>query len=188
MRFGSFLDAVKEFFGGDKLVDVAQVRLDRGVLDVAMMISAIDGEILPAEIGAYNRLLGECREASKADVPAATEAVMRKVGFLTSLKQSGISDRECIVSLVREAAAQLPEDFAARPVADRRKAVVFWTMMALSDGTYSSLEHAAVRALADRFAGELGEEFLAQAERLVKELADPAKKAQARSALADLLG
>lgn len=183
MNIESFLNTVTEFFRGNKEADVARVRLDRGVLDVAMMIAAIDGEILPAEIAAYNRLLADCRGMTKADIPAATSEMMRKMDFLASLKQSGISDRECIVSFVREATAQLSESFSLSSAADRRRAIVFWTMMAFSDGDYSSLERAAVHALVGQVATDLGSEFLAKVEDLVKGLSDPARQVQARSEL-----
>lgn len=188
MKIEEFMNAVTDFFLGNKGADAAHVRLDRGVLDVAMMIAAIDGEILPAEIAAYNRLLGECRGMSKADVPAASDEMLRKVGFLTSLKQSGISDRECVVSLVREARAQLPADFPSGSAADLRRALAFWTMMAVSDGDYSPLERAAVHALAECFSGEVDEAFLTKVENLTKDLANPAQKDHARMELEALIG
>ena len=188
MKIEEFMNVVTDFFLGDKGADAAHVRLDRGVLDVAMMIAAIDGEILPAEIAAYNRLLGECRGVSKADVPAASGEMLRKVGFLTSLKQSGISDRECVVSLVREAKAQLPADFPSGSAADLRRALVFWTMMAVSDGDYSPLECAAVHALAECFSCEVDEAFLTKVENLTKDLASPVQKDHARMELEALIG
>lgn len=187
MKIETFLNAVTDFFLGGKGGDAAHVRLDRGVLDVAMMISAIDGEILPAEIAAYNRLLGECRGLTEADVPAASNEMLRKVGFLTSLKQSGISDRECIVSLVREAKSQLPRDFPSGS-SDLRRALVFWTTMAVSDGEYSPLERAAVRALAECFSAEIDEALLSKIEDLTRKLADPSQQARARIELEALVG
>lgn len=188
MKIEMFLNAVTDFFLGGREADAARVRLDRGVLDVAMMISAIDGEILPAEIAAYNRLLSECRSMTKAEIPAATEEMRRKISFLALLKQSEISDRECVVSLIREAKKQLAVDFAAGSAADRRRAVVFWTMMAFSDGDYSPLEQKAVHALTERFAPELAGDFLTEVEDLTRDLANPVRKDHARIALEALIG
>lgn len=188
MKIEEFMNAVTDFFLGNKGADAAHVRLDRGVLDVAMMIAAIDGEILPAEIAAYNRLLEEFRGLTKAEIPAATEEMRRKVNFLALLKQSEISDRECLVSLVREAKRQLAVDFAAGSAADRRRAVVFWTMMAFSDGDYSTLEQKAVHALTERFAPELAGDFLTEVEDLTRDLANPAQKEHARMELEALIG
>ena len=187
MKIEEFMNAVTDFFLGGKRGDAAHMRLDRSVLDVAMMIAAIDGEILPAEIAAYNRLLGECRGVSKSDIPAASSEMLRKVGFLASLKQAGISDRECVVSLVREAKAQLPADFPSGSAADLRRALAFWTMMAVSDGDYSSLERAAIHALAECFSGEIDEAYLSKVENLTKDLANPVRKNHARIELEALM-
>lgn len=40
MKIEEFMNAVTDFFLGNKGADAAHVRLDRGVLDVAMMIAA----------------------------------------------------------------------------------------------------------------------------------------------------
>jgi len=178
-------------------------QLDRGILDVALMISALDGEILSAEVAAYYRLLGKCRGTTKKDAADVLDAALHKAGYLIARKQTGTSDKGCLDAFLREAMGALPAGFAAGSLADLRRAFVFWTTMALSDGEYSALEREAVRALADGFArvrcaakGARGrvkslplleEDFLDKVEKLVKDLSNSARRAKAQAALEALI-
>jgi len=185
--------------GKDKGGKLAQ--LDRGILDVALMISALDGEILPAEVAAYYRLLGKCRGCSKKESAAVLDAALHKAGYLIARKQMGTNDKGCLDAFLREAVQALPAGFAAGSLADLRRAFVFWTTMGLSDGKYSQLERAAVHALADGFAkvrcaakGKraktlplLEADFLDKVEKLVKDLSVAARRAKAQAALDALI-
>jgi len=204
MKIEAFLNTVTDVLMGinvgrkganDKLT-----RLDRGILDVALMIAALDGEILPAEVAAYYRLLGKCRGLTKKDAPAALNEALRKAGYLIALKQTGTSDKTLLSAFVNEAMTTLPVGFEDGSLADVRRAFVFWTTMGHSDGGYSTLERSAVQALADGFAKAraargkkaktvslLEEDFLANAERLVKDMSVVAKRAKAQAALDALI-
>lgn len=173
-------------------------RLDRGILDVALMIAALDGEILPAEVSAYYRLLSKCRGFAKKDAPAALDEALRKAGYLIALKQTGTNDKALLSAFVNEAMKTLPAGFADGSLADVRRAFVFWTTMGLSDGGYSALERVAVQALANgftkaraakgkKFVSLLEDGFLAKVERLVKDLSVVAKRQKAQAALDALI-
>jgi len=188
---------------GGKRGDDKLAQMDRGILDVALMIAALDGQIMPAEVAAYYRLLGKCRGCSKKDAPAALDAALHKAGYLIARKQMGTDDKGCLEAFVREATAALPVGFAAGSLADLRRAFVFWVTMGLSDGGFSPLERAAVQALADGFAkvrcaakGKKGktttiplleEGFLYKVEKLVRDLSLAAKRAKAQEALDALI-
>jgi len=185
---------------GGRRVNGKLTQLDRGILDVALMIAALDGEILPAEVAAYYRLLGKCRGFSKKDAPAALNEALRKAGYLIALKQTGTNDKTLLAAFVAEATASLPTGFADGSLADVRRAFVFWTTMGLSDGTYSALERIAIQSLANGFAKAraakgknaktvslLEDGFLAKVERLVKDLSVVAKREKAQTALDALI-
>jgi len=207
MKIDAFLNNVTDVLMGVKLGsrrgDSKIAQMDRGILDVALMIAAMDGEILPAEVAAYYRLLGKCRGCAKKDAPGALDAALHKAGYLIARKQMGTSEKGCLDAFVREAVQSLPAGFAAGSLADLRRAFVCWTTMALSDCSYSPLEHAAIQALADGFAkvrctnnGKRGKvavlpllepDFFEKAERLVKDLSISAKRAKAQADLDALI-
>jgi len=207
MKIDTLLNSVTDVLMGVKLGRGRRnnkiAQLDRGILDVALMIAALDGEILPAEVAAYYRLLGKCRGCAKKDAPAALDAALHKAGYLIARKQMGTSEKGCLDAFVRESILSLPVGFAEGSLADLRRAFVFWITMSLSDGSYSSLEHSAVMALADGFArvrctnnGRRGkimvlplleEDFFEKVERLVKDLSISAKRAKAQEALDKLI-
>jgi len=202
MKIDTFLNTVTDLLMGvelgNKRANDKLARLDRGILDVALMIAALDGEILPAEVAAYYRLLGKCRGCSKKDAPAALNEALRKAGYLIALKQTGTDDKTLLKAFVNEAMAALPAGFADGSLADVRRAFVFWTTMGLSDGGYSTLERSAVQALANSFTKAraakgkksvslLENDFLAKVERLAKDLSVVAKRAKAQAALDALI-
>jgi len=199
----SVTDVLMGLKHGNRLRNNKIAEMDRGILDVALMIAALDGEILPAEVAAYYRLLGKCRGCGKRDAPAALDAALHKAGYLIARKQMGTSERGCVDALLREAILSLPDGFASGSLADIRRAFVFWITMSLSDGSYSSSERAAVMALADGFAkvrctnnGRHGkitvlplleDDFFDKVEKLVKDLSVSAKRAKAQEELNALI-
>jgi len=207
MKIDTILNSVTDVLLGVKVGglkgDEKLARLDRGVLEVALMIAALDGEILPGEVAAYYRLLAKCRGCAKKDASAALDSALKKAGYLIALRQTGADDQRLLAAFLQEAQASLPDGFSIGSLADLRRAFVFWTTMALSDGSYSSLERSAVEALVEGFArvryggrGKKGsdkvvslleEGFLARVERLVRDLAISAKRAKAQEDLDSLV-
>jgi len=207
MKVDTILNSVTDILLGIKVGgqknDEKLARLDRGVLEIALMIAALDGEILPGEVAAYYRMLGKSRGCAKKNAPAVLDAALHKAGYLIALRQTGADDSRLLAAFVEEAQASLPEGFSDGSYADLRRAFVFWTTMALSDGSYSSLERSAVEALAAGFGtvrcggrskkspakkvSILEEGFLQQIERLVRDLSISAKRAKAQEALDTLV-
>lgn len=127
--------------------------LDAGVLQVALMVSALDGEVLPAEMEAYARLLRTCRGFVPGSEKAALETACRRAGYLVMLAQSGLhTPEDRVAAFVDEAIAALPGGLLDGSIADLRRAFVMWMTMALADGDYSGIERAGLEALRDRFA------------------------------------
>jgi len=209
MKIDGLLNNVTDVLMSVKLVgkrgDARVAQLDRGILDVALMIAALDGKILPGEVSAYYRLLGQCRGCSKKEAPAVLDAALHRAGYLIARKQLGTDDKGYLEMFVREAMQALPAGFAAGSMADLRRAFVFWITMSLSDGSYSPVERAAISALADGFASVryavkskksgnkvkviplLEDGFLEKAERLVKDLSLAARRAKAQEELDALI-
>jgi len=213
------LGAIKP--GGGK-GDPKLAALDRGVLTVALMLAAIDGTVLPDEYQAFESLAKKCRGATAKNVRELVDKALYEAGYLMAMAQVGIySKEERLAAFVRRAEKALPSGFADGSPVDVRRAFVLWTTMGVSDGTFSSVERAALEALLARYADDrhahevaraervamylpLGREdlnrvldvkrvpllephFLGKAERLVRDMAVPAKRASALRALDALI-
>lgn len=156
MKKGNLLRHVVEALGLVKLPgrksDPKLGALDRGVLEVALMIAALDGEIMPAEYETFELLAKQCRGYTQKNAKQCLDCALRKAGYLMAAAQVGCyPPAERIASFVKMAAEALPNGFAFGSETDLRRAFVLWIAMAVSDGAFSELEHSAVEALRDHF-------------------------------------
>ena len=126
-------------------------RTDFGVLKVAFMVAALDGEVTDAEYRALDALAKKCRGYTPKAAETALDEAMRSAGYLLLLGRRA-KDAELVEAFVREARAALPNGFAYFSVEDVRRAVVTWIAMGMSDGDYSAREKKCIEALRKHFA------------------------------------
>ena len=126
-------------------------RTDFGVLKVAFMVAALDGEVTDAEYRALEALAKKCRGYTPKVAATAFDEAMRSAGYLMLLGRR-TKDAELVRAFIREAQAALPDGFAYFSVEDVRRAVVTWIAMGMSDGDYSAREKKCVEALRKHFA------------------------------------
>jgi len=227
MNFSEMLETMTDLMAKVKRggADPALTKLDSGILEVAFMISALDGAVLPAEVAAFDRLAQDCRGYDPSKRKSLLDSAARKAGYLMALEAMGLfTPEERVAAFVSEALKALPAGFASGDLVDVRRAFVMWVGMGVSDGYFSGIERAAIEALRVRFAeiklsknlenaaawtaaypgyGSINalldthevldtvclleENFIAQAETLVKALDDSAHSEWARKELEALI-
>lgn len=155
--------AMMGFKGGENVGAKVRTRLgktDFGVLQVALMIAALDGVILPGEYAAFDKLARKCRGYSEEAAQAAFDAALHAAGYL--LLQSGrVDERKLLELFADEAEAAMPSGFAYGSPMDVRRAFVMWTAMGMSDGEFSGVERQGIQDLKSRFAELKRERFAA---------------------------
>ena len=126
-------------------------RTDFGVLKVAFMVAALDGEVTDAEYRAFDALAKKCRGYTERAAAEALDQAMRSAGYLMLLSRRA-KESELVKAFIVEAQAALPMGFAYLSIEDVRRAVVTWIAMGMSDGDYSAREKACIEALRKLFA------------------------------------
>ena len=126
-------------------------RTDLGVLKVAFMVAALDGEVTDAEYAAFDALAKKCRGYTAEGAEEALDEAMRSAGYLMLLSKR-VKTPALVRAFVREAKAALPNGFAYLSVEDVRRAIVLWIAMGLSDGDFSVREKACIEAIRKHFA------------------------------------
>ena len=150
MNIGKFVSGLKlTAFGGSRALKIG--KTDLGILKVAFMVAALDGEVTDAEFKAFDALAKKCRGYSAKAAAKALDEAMRSAGYLMLLGRR-VKDEDFVKAFMKEAQAALPLGFAYLSIEDVRRAVVTWIMMGLSDGDYSKREKLCVEALRQEFA------------------------------------
>ena len=126
-------------------------RTDFGVLKVAFMVAALDGEVADAEYKAFDALAKKCRGYTAKAAETALDEAMRSAGYLMLLSRRA-KEAALVKAFIAEAQSALPMGFAYFSAEDVRRAIVTWTAMGMSDGDYSAREKACVEALRKLFA------------------------------------
>ena len=126
-------------------------RTDFGVLKVAFMVAALDGEVTDAEYKAFDALAKKCRGYTAEAAETALDEAMRSAGYLMLLSKRAKEDA-LVKAFLTEAQAALPMGFAYFSADDVRRAIVTWIAMGMSDGDYSAREKACIEALRKLFA------------------------------------
>ena len=126
-------------------------RTDFGVLKVAFMVAALDGEVTDAEYKAIGALAKKCRGYTPKAAAKALDEAMRSAGYLM-LYARRAKDSDLVKAFVAEAQAALPMGFAYFSIEDIRRAIVTWIAMGMSDGDYSSREKKCIESLRQVFA------------------------------------
>jgi len=126
-------------------------RTDLGVLKVAFMIAALDGDVTESEYAAFDALAKKCRGYTPEGADAALKEAMHSAGYLMLLSKR-VKTPVLVKAFIAEARAALPDGFAYLSVEDIRRAVVTWIAVGMSDGDYSARERACIEALRRHFA------------------------------------
>jgi len=128
-------------------------RLDFGILEVALMVAALDGEILESEYAAFTALARKCRGYSAENARKCADSALRRGGYLMAIaKVGGYTVRQRIEAFVDLAIETMPRGFVDGELSDLRRAFVLWVAMGVSDGDFSAIERQAIDALQDRLA------------------------------------
>ena len=85
-------------------------RTDFGVLKVAFMVAALDGEVTDAEYRAFDALAKKCRGYTPKAAEKALDEAMRSAGYLMLLSKRA-KDDDLVKAFVAEAQAALPSGF-----------------------------------------------------------------------------
>lgn len=126
-------------------------KIDYGVVKVAFMVAALDGEVTDDELDAIDALLKKCRGYSAKTAAKALEEASRSAGYLMFLGRR-MKDVTLLRAFLAEAQKALPAGFAFLSVEEVRRAVVTWMALGMSDGDYSSREKKCIEALSKHFA------------------------------------
>ena len=126
-------------------------KVDLGVVKVALMVAALDGEVTEEEYKALDALVKKCRGYSKKAADKALDEAMRSAGYLLLLGRRA-SDKAFVRAFVAEARKALPNGFEDLSVEEVRRAIVMWIAMGMSDGDYSSREKKCIEAIRKAFA------------------------------------
>jgi len=127
-------------------------RVDLGVLKVAFMVAALDGDVTEAEYKAFDLLAKKCRGYTPKAADEALADAMHAAGYLMLLSKRVKKDSELVPAFMDEARKALPDGFAYLSLEDIRRAIVTWIAMGLSDGDYSARERKCIEALRKHFA------------------------------------
>jgi len=127
-------------------------RVDFGVLKVAFMVAALDGDVTEAEYKAFDLLAKKCRGYTPKAAAEALADAMHAAGYLMLLSRRVKKDSDLVPAFMDEARKALPDGFAYLSLEDVRRAVVTWIAMGLSDGDYSVRERKCIEALRKAFA------------------------------------
>jgi len=208
MKFGKILESVTETFSkvrlGGRRSDPKLAALDRGVLTVALLLAALDGEIFPEEYAAFEKLARGCRGNSAKNVRELHDTAFKLAGPLMAMAQSGFySEKDRLASFLWAAVTAMPKGFADGSLADLRRAFVLWVTIGVSDGEFSKIERTALETLSWRFAAVRAErrarkgapkssrllemDFLEKAEQAVRGLAVPTRREKSEAVLAELI-
>ena len=148
---------LSKFVGGLKLRALGGVlaskigKTDLGILKVAFMVAALDGEVTDAEFKAFDALAKKCRGYSPKAAEKALDEAMRSAGYLMLLGRR-VKDADLVKAFMKEAQTALPNGFAYYSLEDVRRAIVTWIAMGLSDGDYSKREKLCIEELRKSFA------------------------------------
>lgn len=177
MKENGLLSKTVKLLSGLKFEGLAKVglaadrfsRVDFGILQVAMMISALDGDVREDELAAFGKLAKKCVGYTEASAAKAFRAGLHAAGYL-ELQAHRLNEKPLIAEFVAEAEAVLPDGFVTGRAEPVRRAFVMWLAMAMSDGDYSPVERKAITALLKRF-GEIMAERDEQERSMWREIA-----------------
>lgn len=120
--------------------------VDSAVLRVAMLVSALDGNVTDDELKAFGKLAKKCRGYTAASAKAVFDSGLRSAGYIELLARFA-DERTLLSAFAEEVFLALPARFHVGSDREIRRAFVMWLAMAMADGDYSPVERKAIGAL-----------------------------------------
>jgi len=179
--------------------DPTLAELDRGILQVALMVSGLDGTILPVEYVVFGEIAKKCRGVTQKDIKALYGEAIEKAALLAEMARVSIyTESDRLSAFVRMTTLVLPKGFGCGSLADLRRAFVLWIAMGAADGAFTDIERKAIKTLARRYALQraakakrfttlLESGFFAKAEKLIADMSVASRRAKAEAELRDLV-
>lgn len=137
---------IKDFISGALHLKPRFDKIDLGILNVAFMIAALDGEVTPEEYEAFDLIARDCRGYTIENAEKALREAMRSAGYLLLFGRRA-NDERFAEEFIAEAMKALPNDFPFYEIEDVRWAFDMWMAVAKSDGEYSNRERMCLEAL-----------------------------------------
>ena len=97
-------------------------KADLGILKVAFMVAALDGEVTDKEYKAFDLLAKKCRGYTPKAAAQALDEAMRSAGYLMLLSPR-VKESDLVKAFLAEARKALPNGFAYLSLEDVRRAV-----------------------------------------------------------------
>ena len=165
-----FLSRLVEVLHAEPLAEVVSGTskigaFDAGALQVAMMVAALDGEVSPEELAAFEKLARDCRGYTEESAAAVFDRGLRLAGYVM-LQARRLGENELAELFVAEAEKALPSGLIEAASEDVRRAVAMWVAMGMSDGDFSGIERKCVEAFRARFSARIGAEIDRAAEHM----------------------
>ena len=125
------------------------VDLDIAIVQIAMMIAGLDGNVSPEEYVAFEDTLKFCG-CPPQQVEDAFEKGLEVAGYIV-LQSQRLPIDELVHVFVCRAERTLSGGFKSLYGKNLRKAFMMWTIMAMSDNKYLDVERRGILALKDVF-------------------------------------
>ena len=122
------------------------------VIQIAMMIAGLDGKVTPEEYVAFEDLF-RFYGCSDSEFDGIFDKCLESAGYIV-LQSQRLPSEELIGIFIERARKVLSDRLNKFDDADKRKAFMLWTVMAMSDSEYSSIERQGVIELLKVFNDE----------------------------------
>lgn len=119
------------------------------IIQVAMMIAGLDGTVKPEEYVAFEDLF-RFYGCPDSELDGILDKCLESAGYIV-LQSQRLPSEELITIFIERARTVLSKRLNEFGDVDRREAFMLWTMMAMSDSDYSSVERQGVIALLQVF-------------------------------------
>lgn len=197
MKSDQMLDNAAKVFCGVKLGGAKGSRelaaLDRGVIAVALLVAALDGEILPAEWAALMRIAKGCRGVDSKNLKAVLDDALPEAGRLLAMSRLEIyTEHDRLAAFEKAAKKALPSGFAKGSMADLRRAFALWVSLGVADGEFSVIERIAITSLVSQCAvakrkALIENDFFRNAESIARDMISPRRRDKAAEELERLI-
>ena len=127
-------------------------RVEGGVLEVAMAVAALDGEVSAGELEEFENLARQREGVTDAAVNALFERCLRTAGYV-EIQARRLEQPQLLELFANEAMKMLPDAFFRGDMEVVRRAFAAWTLVAMSDDYYSGVERKAIKLLRERIEG-----------------------------------
>ena len=144
---------LSKFFRKEKKITMKSDKRERqksyDVIQVAMMLAGLDGRVTPEEYVAFEDIF-RFYGCSDSELGGIFDRCLESAGYIV-LQSQRLPSEELIVIFIDRARKVLSDHLPKFDAVDKRSAFMLWTIMAMSDSDYSSIERQGVIALLQVF-------------------------------------